>query len=176
MEISFKLDEADVVALAKYHMHHSAAIRRRYHIRWLGVTMALATAGIFFYAFFSAKALGLYLLAFAVFFLVFYPYYDRWLVNRTLTRILGASPRPKVLAAQTLRMTAEGMELLSGGGRVRKTWNQIKGIEVREDRAFAVFDDRFTLVLPRKNLGEEKFQNLICTMERYAREASSPKA
>lgn len=174
MEVQFRLDEADVVALAKYHMEHSERIRRRYHLRWLGVTAGLGILALILYFFLSAQALALYLGAFALFFLVFYPYYDRWLVNRTLTRIVASSPSPKALAAQTLRVMAEGMELISAGSKIKKTWSQLKGIEVREDRAFVVFDDRFTLVLPRKHLGEEKFKKLIGTMEGYACASSPP--
>ncbi len=45
MEVEFTLDEADLVALARHHMEHSPAIRRRYRIRWLGVSLGIALMG-----------------------------------------------------------------------------------------------------------------------------------
>jgi len=41
MEVEFALDEADLVALARHHMEHSPAIRRRYRTRWVGVSLGI---------------------------------------------------------------------------------------------------------------------------------------
>jgi hypothetical protein len=169
MEVEFALDEADLVALARHHMEHSPAIRRRYRIRWIGVSLGMGLTGMALYAFFSLRAPALYLGAFAAFFLVFYPYYYRWLVGRTMGKIVNARPNPKAFAPRILRATPDGLELVGAGSKMVKGWDRISGVEVTPDRAFVALDGEYTIVLPRRRLGGEAFQNLIDTIRRFAK-------
>jgi hypothetical protein len=168
MEVEFALDEADLVALARHHMEHSPAIRRRYRIRWLGVSLGIGLMGVALYLFFGLKAPAIYLCASAAFFLVFYPYYYRWLVARTMHRIVGARLNPKTLAVRTLRTTPEGLEMVGGGSTTTRTWERINGIEVTPARAFVAIDGEYAIVLPRQRLGDETYQRLIETIRRSA--------
>ena len=172
MEVEFALDEADLVALARHHMEHSPAIRRRYRIRWIGVSLGISLMGVLLYAFLALKAPALYLGAFAAFFLVFYPYYYRWLVGRTMRKIVNARLNPKALAARTLRATPEGLELASAGSKMAKSWDRISGIEVTADRTFVAVDGEYTIVLPRLRLGDEPFQKMIDTIRSFAKLSS----
>jgi len=172
MEVEFALDEADLVALARHHMEHSPAIRRRYRIRWIGVSLGISLMGVLLYAFLALKAPALYLGAFAAFFLVFYPYYYRWLVGRTMRKIVTACPNPKALAARTLRATPEGLELAGAGSKMAKSWDRISGIEVTADRTFVAVDGEYIIVLPRLRLGDEPFQKMIDTIRRFAKLSS----
>jgi len=172
MEVEFALDEADLVALARHHMEHSPAIRRRYRIRRIGVSLGISLMGVLLYAFLSLKAPALYLGAFAAFFLVFYPYYYRWLVGRTMRKIVNARLNPKALAARTLRATPEGLELADTGSKTAKSWDRISRIEVTADRAFVAVDGEYTIVLPRLRLGDEPFQKMIDTIRRFAKLSS----
>ena len=169
MEVEFALDEADLVALARHRMEHSPAIRRRYRIRWIGVSISISLIGVLLYAFLSLKAPALYLGAFAAFFLMFYPYYYRWLVGRTMSKIVNARPNPKALAARTIRATPEGLELAGAGSKTAKSWDRISGIEVTADRTFVAVDGEYTIVLPRLRLGDETYQNMIDTIRRFAK-------
>jgi len=169
MEVAFALDEADLVALAKYRMEHSPAIRRRYRIRWIGVSLGVGLMGALLYAFLSLKAPALYLGAFAAFFLVFYPYYYRWLVGRTMRRIVKARLNPKAFSDRTVRATPEGLEVVSAGSKTAKSWDCVSGIEVTLERAFVAVDGEYAIVLPRMRLGDETFQQLIQTIRRSAK-------
>ncbi|MBI5580377.1 MAG: YcxB family protein [Deltaproteobacteria bacterium] len=168
MEVEFALDETDLVALARHHMQHSPAIRRRYRIRWIGATLAIGLTGVLLYAFFALTAPALYLGAFAAFFLVFYPYYYRWLVGRTMRRIVSARLSPAALAARTLRATPEGMEWGGTGSKTARTWDRVSGIEVTPDRTFVAIDGEYAIVLPRLGLGDETYQRLIETIRRLS--------
>jgi len=172
MEVEFTLEEADLVALARHHMEHSPAIRRRYRIRWIGVSLAMVLMGVALYAFLSLRAPALYLGAFAAFFLVFYPYYYRWLVGRTMGKIVNARLNPKAFAPRTLRATSEGLELVSAGSKMAKGWDRVSGVEVKMDRAFVAVDGEYTIVLPRRRLGDVPFQNLIETIRSFAKLSS----
>jgi hypothetical protein len=174
MEVEFALDEADLVALAKHHMEHSPAIRRGYRIRWLGVSLGMGLMGVLLYVFLSLKAPALYLGAFAAFFQVFYPYYYSWLVGRTMRKIVNARLNPKAFASRKLRATPEGLEMVSAGSKLAKGWDHISGVEVTVDRVFVAVDGEYTIVLPRRRLGEETLQSLIETIRRLAK-LSSPK-
>ena len=169
MEVEFALDEADLVALAKHHMEHSPAIRRRYRIRWIGVSFGLGLMGILLYVFLSPKSPALYLGAFAVFFLVFYPYFYRWLVGRTMRRIVKARLNPKAFASRRLRVTREGLELVSADSKMAKGWDHISGIEVTSDRVFVAVDGEYAIVVPRQPLGDDTLQSLIETIRRFTK-------
>jgi hypothetical protein len=169
MEVEFTLEEADLVALARHHMEHSRAMRRRYRIRWIGISLGIGLMGAVLYTFLSLRAPALYLGAFAVFFLVFYPYYYRWLVGRTMGKIVSARLNPKAFAPRTLRATPEGLELVSADSKMAKGWERISGVEVTMDRAFVAVDGEYTIVLPRRRLGDEPFQSLIKTIRSSAK-------
>lgn len=168
MEVKFAVDEADLVALARHHMEHSLTLRRRYRIRWLGVSLGIGLMGVLLYIFLALKAPGIYLCASAAFFLVFYPYYYRWLVGRTMSKIVGARLNPKALAARTLRVTPEGLEMAGSGSTTIRTWERVNGIEVTPERAFVAIDGEYAIVLPRLRLGDETYQRLIETIRRSA--------
>lgn len=172
MEVEFALDEADLVALARHHMEHSPAIRRRYRIRWIGASLGIGLMGVLLYVFLALKAPALYLGASASFFLVFYPYYYRWLVGRTMRRIVNARLNPQALAARTLRATPEGLELVSTGSKTAKSWTRVSGVDITPDRTFVAIDGEYAIVLPRLRLGEETYQRLIETIRRLAKLSS----
>jgi hypothetical protein len=172
MEIEYAVDETDLVALARHHMEHSPAIRKRYRIRWIGVSLGIGLMGLLLYAFLALKSPAIYLGAFAAFFLVFYPYYYRWLVGRTMRRIVSARLNPQALAARTLRATPEGLELVSAGSKTAKTWDHVSGIEVTPDRAFVAIDGEYAVVLPRLRLGDETYQRLVEAIRRLSRRSS----
>jgi hypothetical protein len=168
MEVEFALDEADLAALAKYRMEHSPAIRRRYRTRWLGVSLGIFFAGVLLHVFLALTAPALYLGAFAVFFLVFYPYYYRWLVGRTMRRIANARLNPAAFSNRRLRATPESLEWVGAGATSAMSWNRITGIEVRPERAFVAVDGEYAIVLPRRRLGDEAYRHLIETIRRLA--------
>jgi hypothetical protein len=176
MEVEFALDEADLVALARHHMEHSPAIRWRYRFRWIGVSLGMGLMGVVLYAFLSLRAPALYLGAFGAFFLVFYPYYYRWLVGRTMGKIVNARLNPKAFAPRTFRATPEGLELVGADSKMAKSWGSVSGIEVTTDRAFVAVDGEYTIVLPRRNLGDVPFQRLIETIRRFAKLSSGERA
>lgn len=169
MEVEFELDEADLIALAKYRVKHSPAIRRRYRRSWIGITVGLGLLGILIYTGFSLKAPGVYLVAFALFFLVFYPYYYRWLVGRTMRRIVNARSNPNAFARRTLRVTPEGLEMIDAGANLTKSWDKVSGIEVTPDHAFVAIDGEYGIVVPRRTLGAERFQRLMDNIQRFAK-------
>jgi hypothetical protein len=167
MEVEFALAESDLTALARHHMEYSPAARRRYRIRWIGASLGVALTGMLLYVFLSLKAPALYLGAFAAFFLAFYPYYYRWLVGRTMRKIVDARMNPKVFGVRTLRATPEGLEMLSAGSTMARPWDRVSGIDVTPDRAFVAIDGEYAIVLPRLCLGEETFQRLIETIRTH---------
>ncbi len=168
MQIEFALDEADLVALARHRMEHSPAARRRFRIRWIGVSLGIGLMGVLLYVFLALKAPAIYLCASAAFFLVFYPYYYRWLVGRTMHKIVSARLNPKALAVRALRATPEGLEITGSGSATTRTWERVNGIDVTPERAFVAIDGEYAIVLPRRRLGEETYQRLIETIRRSA--------
>jgi hypothetical protein len=131
--------------------------------------MGMGLLGILLYMALSLKAPALFLGAFAAFFLVFYPYYYRWLVGRTMRRIVNARLNPKAFASRTLRATPEALELVSTDSKTAKGWDHVNGIEVTLDRVFVAVDGEYTVVLPRRQLGDDTLQKLVETIRRLAK-------
>lgn len=168
MEVQFALDEADLTVLAKFRMQHSPEFRRRYRMGWIGVPLGFGLTGLVLYVFFSLNSPALYLAGFGVFFLVFYPYYYRWLVGRTMRKIVSSRSNPRVFERRTLRITPEGIEMLGGGSPYKRDWNHVSGLEVTQTHAFLAIDGEYAVVLPRLGLGDEGFQRLINTIREFA--------
>ena len=168
MQIEFALDEADLVALARHRMEHSPAARRRFRIRWIGGALGMAATGVLLYGFFALKAPAIYLGASGAFFLVFYPYYYRWLVARTMRKIVGERLNPRALAVRTFRVTPEGLELIGAGAATTRAWEHISAVDVTPERAFVAIDGEYAIVLPRQRLGDATYQRLIETIRRSA--------
>jgi len=169
MEVQYTLDEADLTALAKFRMSNSPAFRRRYRMGWIGVPLGFGLTGLVLYVLFSLKSPALYLVGFGLFFLVFYPYYYRWLVGRTMRKIVNARSNPKALGKRTVRVTPEGLEMLGGASKIKTSWDRISGIEVNPVHAFVAVDGEYAIVLPRSSLGDETFQRLLETIRKLAR-------
>lgn len=169
MEVEFDLDEADLIALAKYRVEHSPAIRKRYRRSWIGISVGLGLSGVLIYALFSLKAPGMYLVAFSLFFLVFYPYYYHWLVGRTMHKIVNARSNPSAFARRTLRVTTEGLEMVSTGTKLTKNWGKVNGIEITPTHAFLAIDGEYAIVVPRTALGAERFQRLMECIRQFAK-------
>jgi hypothetical protein len=159
MEVAFAVEEPDLVALARYRMEHSPARVRRYRVGWLGLSAAFSAGAVALHLS-DLRAPAYYLGAFAVFFLVFYPYYYRWLVGRTMRRIVGARTNPAAFARRSLRATPEAI-VIEGGKPSNIVWERITGIAVTAERAFVAVDGEYAIVLPRAALGDETFRRLV---------------
>jgi hypothetical protein len=159
MEVAFAVEEPDLVALARYRMEHSPARVRRYRLAWLGLSAAFAAGAVALHLC-DLRAPAYYLGAFAVFFLVFYPYYYRWLVGRTMRRIVGARANPAAFARRSLRATPDAI-VIDGGKQTTIGWERITGIAVAPERAFVAVDGEYAIVLPRAALGDETFRRLV---------------
>lgn len=168
MQVEFALDEADLVALARHRMEHSPAARRRFRIRWIGGALGMAVMGVLVYGFFALRAPAIYLCASGAFFLVFYPYYYRWLVARTMRKIVGERLNSKALAIRTFRVAPEGLEMTGAGATTTRTWEHVSAVDLTPERAFVAIDGEYAIVLPRLRLGDETYQRLIETIRRLA--------
>lgn len=169
MEVPFTINEADITALAKFRMRRSPEFRRRYRIGWIGVPLGFAVTGLVLYAFFSLTSPALYLVAFALFFLVFYPYYYRWLVGRTMRRIVRSRSEPRAVGRRTVRITPAGLEVLGGASAIRGSWDCVSGMEITPAHAFLAVDGEYSVVLPRASLGDEGFKQLVSSIQAFAR-------
>ena len=159
MQVTFAVEEPDLVALARYRMEHSPARVRRYRVGWLGFSTAFAAGAVALHLY-ELRAPAYYLGAFAVFFLVFYPYYYRWLVGRTMRRIVGARANPEAFARRSLRTTPESV-VIDGLKPTTIGWERITAIAVAPERAFVAVDGEYAIVLPRAALGDETFVQLV---------------
>jgi hypothetical protein len=172
MDVEFALQESDLVALARYRMEHSPRRVRRYRLGWLGLTGAFAAGAVALYLS-SLRAPAYYLGAFAAFFLVFYPYYYRWLVGRTLRRIVAARSNPEAFTHRSLRATPEAI-VIDGGKQTTVGWQRVTDVALTPERAFVAVDGEYAIVLPKSAIGDERFQPLVDLIRAASARAVQP--
>lgn len=161
MELEFKLEEADLVALAKHHMQHSPTTLRRYRLQRYGLLIVLSFLAFLSHFALQKTAVALYLAALAIFCFGLYPFYYRWLVGRTLQQIVAARLNPAVFAPRTLRLRAEGLEHVTAGKQTLTPWSRIGPVTVTAEHAFVAIDGAYGLVIPRSQVREELFQSIV---------------
>ncbi len=161
MEIEFRLEETDLVTLAKYQMEHSPAIVRRYRRQRYGLLVFFGVLALLSYFVLHKPAVALYASALAVFCFGLYPFYYRWVVGRTLRRIVGARLNPAVFAPRTLRLNTEGLRQVTAGKETVTPWSRIGAITVTSGHAFIAVDGVYGLAIPRARVPEERFLRFV---------------
>jgi hypothetical protein len=161
MEVEFKLEEKDLVALAKYQMEHSPAIIRRYRLQRYGLVTLFGLLAIVGLLILRKPALAAYSGAFALFCFGFYPFYYRWLIGRTLRQIVGARLNPTVFSLRKLRLSAEGLEQVTAGKKTLIPWSRIGPVTVTSDHAFIAVGGVFGQAIPRARVEEDRFLGFV---------------
>lgn len=164
MEIEFKLEETDLVTLAKYQMEHSPAIVRRYRLQRYGLLVLFGLLSLVSYFILRKPTVATYSAILAAFCFGLYPFYYRWVTARTLRQIVGARLNPAVFAPRTLRLSTEGMDQISGGKHTMTPWSRIGNVAITADHAFIAVDDVYGLAIPRGRVKEERFQSFVAAL------------
>lgn len=159
--VEFRLEEPDLVALAKYQMENSPKYVRRYRLQRWGLLALFALLALAAQFVLYKPAIALYTGALGLFLFGLYPFYYRWLVGRTLRQIAAARLNPAAFAPRKLRLRAEGMEQMAGDKRTMTAWDRIGDVTVTPDHAFVAIDGVYGLVIPRKQVKEERFQGFV---------------
>lgn len=161
MEIEFKLDESDLVALAKYQMEHSPAMVRRYRLQRYGLLAIFGLLSLVSYFILHKPALASYAAILALFCFSIYPYYYRWVVGRTMRQIVGAKLNPAVFAKRTLRITAEGLEQTAAGKKTVVSWPSIGPVAMTPKYAYIAVDGVYGQAIPRGRVEEQRLRSFV---------------
>ncbi len=155
-EITFSLEEDDLVALARYQLEHSPALRKRYRLQKYGLVFGFLALALVAGAAGGKVSLALYFAGLALFFFVFYPLYYRWLTGRTLRQIVRARLNPKAFARRSLRIAPEGLVQVVEGSAATTDWARLGPVALTPAHAFLAVDGVYALVIPRARLPEEE--------------------
>ncbi|MGC8836960.1 MAG: YcxB family protein [Anaerolineae bacterium] len=166
-EITFSLEEADLVALARHQIERSPSLQKRYRLQKYGLVFGFLALAVVSGAVWGKVSLALYFAGLALFFFAFYPLYYRWLTNRTLRQIVSARLNPRAFAQRSLRITPEGLIQAVEGFAVTMGWDRLGPVTVTPDHAFLAVDGVYALVVPRAQLGEEEFNAFIQALQRH---------
>ncbi len=161
MQLEFKLEEQDLVTLAKYQMENSPKFVRRYRMQRFGVLAVFLLLALGALIALGRPALALYTAALGAFLFGFYPFYYRWLIGRTLRRIVGARLNPTVFGPRVLRLTSEGLEQTAMGKKVVVPWSRVGVVMVTPKHAFISIDGIFAQAIPRARVEDELFVRFV---------------
>lgn len=168
-EISFSLEEADLVALARHQMERSPSLQKRYRLQKYGLVFGFLALALVTGAVWGKISLALYFAGLALFFLAFYPLYYRWLTNRTLRQIVSARLNPKAFARRSLRIAPEGLIQAVEGSAVTLEWGRLGPMTITPDHAFLAVDGVYALVVPRAQLPEGEFDAFVQALQGHMR-------
>ncbi len=171
-EITYSLEEDDLVALARYQMERSPSIQRRYRLQRYGLVLGFLALGILFGVVLGKVSLALYFAGLALFFLAFYPLYYRWLTSRTLRQIVRARLNPKAFARRSLRIAPEGLVQSVEDSAMTMDWTRLVPVAITPDHAFVAVDGVYALVIPRARLSEEECDAFLRNLQSQVRRAS----
>lgn len=161
MEIEFKLQEADLVTLAKYQMEHSPAIVRRYRLQRYSLLAIFGLLAVVSYFILNKPAVAFYAAALAIFCFSLYPFYYRWVAGRTLRRIVDARLNPSVFASRKLQLGAEGLRQITNSKEILIPWSRIGAVTMTSGHAFIAIDDVYGFVIPRGQVQEDRLQRFV---------------
>lgn len=149
MEIEFALDKQDWLTLAHYRAKHSAQFKKRENkFRW-SYTFA-----------FSLFALGTFLLeiniAYPITFIIlaalsalFYPRIHKWRIKRYVENQVEETITPEHFAKRTIRLSAEGLELISENFENKYKWPLIDEVECNPINTFISIAGSFSIIISK---------------------------
>lgn len=174
MELTYSLDESDIIALADYRLHYMPAVRRRLQLRRLGylVGFSLLAVGAWMLGYPIVLVVLSLFLAAALF--LFYPTYYAWNVHRRIRKAYRNEKMRSTLGSRTLRSTHAGLEEISNVGEVKINWEAIESIAVTAERAFVtVAGAPPAMVISRGRVTAGNYDDLIAACQERMRAKSS---
>lgn len=164
-EITFSLEEDDLVALAHYQMERSPSIQRRYRLQKYGLVLGFLALALLTGVGWGKVSLALYFAGLALFFFAFFPLYYRWLTGRTLRQIVKARLNPKAFAQRSLRIAPEGLIQTVEDSATTLDWARLGPVALTPNRAFLAVDGVYALVIPRARLPEEEVEPFLQSLQ-----------
>jgi hypothetical protein len=161
MEVEYRLEEKDLVALAKCRMESSPKYVRSYRLQRWGLLAFFGSFAVVAAFILHKPSMALYTGALALFIFGLYPFYYRWLIGQTLRRIVGARLNPTIFGVRTLRLRSDGMEQALAGKVSATPWSAIGPVMVTSHHAFIAIDGVFGQVIPRERVGEQRFLDFV---------------
>jgi len=159
--------------LARFQVNRSPVARRRFRVRWFGYTLGFSLLGLGAYLAFSNAILLLSFGSLAVLSFVIYPLYYRWMMEKSIQRVVHRQATPSSFAERTLRATPEGLEQIQVGSESKVSWKLVDDVQVIPTHAFISVDGAFSVVIPRMRLEEAQFDAFLNTACQYIENGSA---
>ncbi len=166
MEIEYNLTEADLIALARYQVEHSPTAKRRFGRRRYAYAAGFLMLALGDYVLYHdvITSIGFALLAVLVFAL--FPIYLRWLLNRSVPRLVRERLTPSAVGPRTLRLTAEGLEQIVADGASQVGWQKVDGVAETLDYVFVAIEGTFSVIIPKSQLDARTLTQVLDELRR----------
>ncbi len=161
MQLEYRLDENDLVTFAKYQMVNSPKYVRRYRLQRWGVLGVFLLLALFAQFVLQKPVVALYSAGTGFFVFALYPFYYRWVIGRTLRKIVGARLNDAVFGPRKLRLTSDGLEQIAMGKKIVVPWSSIGSVMVTPNHAFIAVDGVFAQAIPRTRVDEAAFMRFV---------------
>src|SRR5574341_709002 len=94
MEIEYSLDEADLIALAKYQVANSPLVNQRFRVRRFAYLVGFSFMAAETYLISMPMIIPLTFASMGVLWFILYPLYTKWNAQKNIPRIIHARLRP----------------------------------------------------------------------------------
>ncbi len=173
MEVEYALDESDLATLSRFQVNRSSIIRRRFQLRWLGCIFGFGLMGPGTYLAFSSTTLLLAFGSLAVLSGIIYPFYFRWAGERRIHQIVRERATPSTFTKRKLLATPEGLEQVMENSESKVNWKLVDEIAITDSHAFISIDGDFSIVIPKRRLGESQFHDFLDIIRQYVKTSAA---
>jgi len=167
MEIEYKPEEEDLVALARHQVTTSPAIRRRLTRTHLGYAIGLSLLAVGVYVTVQNEVLSIGFAALATLTLLAYPSFFRWRLHQALPSLVRQRATPSSYAARKLRALPDGLEEITDESQSKVGWAMVTALHETADYAFLSVDGTYSVVIPRERISSAAYDNFMDAVRDY---------
>ena len=167
MEIEFKPEEEDLVALARHQAATSPAVRRRLTRTHLGYAIGLSLMAVGVYVMVQNEVLSIGFAALATLALLASPSFFRWRLHQALPSLVRQKATPSSYAARKLRALPDGLEEITDESQSKVGWAMVNALHETADYAYISVDGTYSVVIPRDRISSATYEDFMDAVRDY---------
>ncbi len=161
MELQYKPEVEDLLALARHQVATSPALQRRLRRLQFGYAIAFSFLAIGAYLTLGNLAASFAFATLASVSILAYPTLFRWKLNRDLPEIVRRRATPSSFAARTLRPSPEGLEQVSNDFHSKVGWAHVDRFLETPKYTFISIEGSYSVVIPRDRIPAIAYDNFM---------------
>lgn len=167
MELEYKPEERDLLALAKHQVATSPALHERLRKTHIGYVIGFSVLSVGAFLAIPSEAVSIAFAALASLCLLAYPSFFRWKLSRDLPTIVRRKATPASYAVRRLRALPDGLEQTTEGSSAKVRWDLVSAVFETPTHTFIAIDHSYSIAIPRDRIAAATYNSFIETVRGY---------